>query len=250
MEELIKAIYDLGQPTLEDHILFAVNVISVIISTLALIAAIRIPKQIGKSQNDIALFEKRYQLYKSLCPLINFADDLSKIKDKNLIDLNTQTRARHYLLLYVLSEDQNFNEENNLSSTFKFLRDDNHELWGYEIIPSKEMDMEVYKLHLRRHIDTNKKTIELTSFLFPKDIEKLLQKLVLSYATFMNFIYRYSKLDHSIPSKIPKDAELQNLMYQNCDMEKSKRDFLSVIKELSDKNTLEKIKNNLRLKEL
>ena len=35
-----------------------------------------------------------------------------------------------------------------------------------------------------------------------------------------------------------------------CDMEKSKRDFLSVIKELSDKNTLEEIKNNLRLKEL
>lgn len=61
MEELIKAIYDLGQHTLEDHILFAVNVISVIISTLALIAAIRIPKQIAKSQNDIALFEKRYQ---------------------------------------------------------------------------------------------------------------------------------------------------------------------------------------------
>ena len=58
MEELIKAIYDLGQHTLEDHILFAVNVISVIISTLALIAAIRIPKQIAKSQNDIALFEK------------------------------------------------------------------------------------------------------------------------------------------------------------------------------------------------
>ena len=63
MEDLIRAIQDLGQYAFWDYILFGANVISVIISAFALFAAIRVPKKIAENQNKIALFEKRYECF-------------------------------------------------------------------------------------------------------------------------------------------------------------------------------------------
>ena len=76
MEDLIKAIQDLGQYTYWDYILFGVNVISVIVSVIALVFAIRLPIKIAKSQNDVALFEKRCECYVAVQTLLVCAAQL------------------------------------------------------------------------------------------------------------------------------------------------------------------------------
>ena len=84
MGDLIKAINDLGQNNCWDYMQFGVNVISTITAVITLIFAIRVPVKIAKSQNDIALFEKRNKLYRTILPLVCFGKDLLEIEDQNL----------------------------------------------------------------------------------------------------------------------------------------------------------------------
>lgn len=240
MEDLIKAIRDL---------LLNTDVISVIISALALFAAIHIPKKIAKSQNDIALFEKRYQLYKSLSPLVNFGNDLLRINDEDLKKLDEKTRARHYLIGYITANGRDYNEILDIGLNIEFVYDDNENFLGYKVYHHEIKDMNVYKLKLKQHIYAHKSDIDLTSFLFNQDIEKLLRKLADSYSNFMNLVCHFSELDNNDVVESCKDEVIDDLDYQTCPMEIRKREFLNVIKEISDKNILEKIEECLRIKE-
>lgn len=247
-EELIKAIQELKQQyTYWDYIMFGADVISVIISAIALIAAINIPKKVAKSQNDIALFEKRYQLYEVINHLVKYGKTLMKIKD--LKNKNGTFRARNYLKVYILTKNQNYFENDDIGLVFKYVYDDNEELLGYELLFQSKEEMESYKLRLRQHIDIYKTTVELTSFLFAKDIEELLQKLAATYFAFMNLVYEYAKFGNNDIVKNDDDNSLQELAYITCEMEKNMVKFLNVIQEISDKNILEEIKGYLRLKE-
>lgn len=93
MEDLIKAIQDLGQYTYWDYILFGVNVISVIVSVIALVFAIRLPIKIAKSQNDVALFEKRCECYVAVQTLLVCAKQLEGAKTNK----NIQVAFRYYI---------------------------------------------------------------------------------------------------------------------------------------------------------
>lgn len=63
MEELIKAIQELGNLSWIDYVQLGLSIVTILISALALFYAIRVPKKIAKEQNNIALFEKRYEFY-------------------------------------------------------------------------------------------------------------------------------------------------------------------------------------------
>lgn len=93
MEDLIKAIQDLGQYTYWDYILFGVNVISAIVSVIALVFAIRLPIKIAKSQNDVALFEKRCECYVAVQTLLVCAKQLEGAKTNK----NIQVAFRYYI---------------------------------------------------------------------------------------------------------------------------------------------------------
>lgn len=246
MEDLIRAIEELGQYTCWDYILFVANIISVIISACALFAAIAIPKKIAKSQNDIALFEKRYQLYKSLRPLINFGNDLLRIKDEDLKKLDEKMRALNYLKVYVMAKDRDYDEIVDIGLIINPIYDDNKNLLGCDVSHYLNKDMNSYTLNLRQHIYSHQSNIELTSFLFSKDIEELLQRLADSYCNFMNSVCSHSGLD--INNKLCRDELINEIDFQTSHMEKKKREFLNVIKEISDKNILKKVEEYLRIK--
>ena len=87
MEDLIKAIQDLGQYTYWDYILFGVNVISAIVSVIALVFAIRLPIKIAKSQNDVALFEKRCECYVAVQTLLACATQMEDAVNNRAVTL-------------------------------------------------------------------------------------------------------------------------------------------------------------------
>ena len=99
MEDLIRAIQDLGQYAFWDYILFGANVISVIISAFALFAAIRVPKKIAENQNKIALFEKRYECFQFFEKCYLFGKALKNNENRNdmkkdcliLFDINVES---------------------------------------------------------------------------------------------------------------------------------------------------------------
>ena len=63
MEELIKAIQELGNLSWIDYVQLGLTIVTILISALALFYAIRVPKKIAEEQNKIALFDKRYEVF-------------------------------------------------------------------------------------------------------------------------------------------------------------------------------------------
>ena len=246
MGDLIKAINDLGQNNYWDYMQFGVNVISTITAVITLIFAIRIPVKIAKSQNDIALFEKRNKLYRTILPLVCFGKDLLEIEGQNLKKIDRKTRARHYLMMYIMANGRDFDEIINIGLNFKVLKSEN-EFLGYEISHHKIDDMYTYKLQLKQRINASKAIIEQSSFLFKKDIEDILKKMANSYYLFMILVSEYSELENN--DVYYASDEVKEFEFQNCSMERNKREFLKVIKELSNKNVLEQIEGYLRIKE-
>lgn len=249
MEELIKAIQDLGRYSCFDYIQFGVNIVSVVVSAIAVVIAIRIPKKIAKSQNDIDLFEKRYKLYKTVRPLIDFGNKLCDISDNNLIKVNSQTRARHYLMGYIMAKDRDFNERKDIGLNFEFITNGNNEILEYKVsLPTGDNNnMHQYIINFRQHIDSTKSIIELTSFLFSKDIEEELKKLVSVYSVFMYLVCADAELENANISNSHEEEKFKKLDYQTCPMEQSKEEFMRVVKEISEKGILDEIEQYLRI---
>lgn len=65
MEELIIAIQELGQQTWMDYANVGATIVGILVSTIAVIVAVSVPKRIAREQNKIALFKQRYDLYVS-----------------------------------------------------------------------------------------------------------------------------------------------------------------------------------------
>ncbi len=80
MEELIKAIQELGNLSWIDYVQLGLTIITIIISALALFYAIKVPKKIAEEQNRIALFEKRYEAFQFFERCFTFYKALQKSK--------------------------------------------------------------------------------------------------------------------------------------------------------------------------
>ena len=78
MEELIKAIKELGNLSWIDYVQLGLTIVTIIISALALFYAIRVPKKIAEEQNRIALFEKRYEAFQFFERCFTFYKALQK----------------------------------------------------------------------------------------------------------------------------------------------------------------------------
>lgn len=226
--------------------------VGVVVSGIAIYFAKEVPKKIAKSQNDIALFEKRYQLYKSLLSLLDFANTVSEISEKKLNNDNARERARLYLLKYLEAKSFNFDEIIDIGLNFKCKDRDEYKSLKYEVHPCESMD--VYKLKLRQHIYADKSTIELTSFLFDMETEKILQKFASAYSVFMNLVCSSSGLEDiniSNTSKSKEEIILEEMLLANevlIELDDAKNEFLNIIKELSHKKILEEIKSYLRIR--
>ncbi len=79
--ELINSITCLGQPNWLDYIQVTASIISIIISALAVVMAVRIPKKIADKQDKIALFNKRFDSFSSFQKCQAFADLLKTMED-------------------------------------------------------------------------------------------------------------------------------------------------------------------------
>ncbi|MBS6174109.1 MAG: hypothetical protein KH760_06500 [Clostridiales bacterium] len=93
MEELIVAVQSLGQKGCFDYIQLGTTIMSVLISVIAIIFAIRVPKQIADRQDRISLFEKRYDCYTTIQKFLVVAKQIENEKTKKAI----QVAFRMYL---------------------------------------------------------------------------------------------------------------------------------------------------------
>ena len=78
MEELIKAIQELGNLSWIDYVQLGLTIVTILISALALFYAIRVPKKIAEEQNKIALFDKRYEVFQLFERCVSFNKALQK----------------------------------------------------------------------------------------------------------------------------------------------------------------------------
>lgn len=95
MEELVKAIQALGNPSQIDYIQLVLTIVSIIISATALFVAIFIPKKIAEEQNKIALFEKRYAFY------ITFTKSTAFVKVLERLNIQTKEEVLQYFIKFV-----------------------------------------------------------------------------------------------------------------------------------------------------
>lgn len=224
----------------------------VVVSGIAIYFAKEVSIRIAESENNIATFEKRYQLYKSLLPLVEFGNKLSEISEKELKNMDAKTRARLYLLKYLEAISFNSDEIIDIALNFKCKDRDEYKSLECEAHPRKSMN--VYKLKLRQLINSDKSTIELTSFLFEKETEKILQNLAFAYSNYMNLVCSSSGLEDiniSNTSKSKDEIILEENILANearIALDKAKNEFLNIIKELSNNNILEEIKGYLRIR--
>lgn len=112
MEELIKAIEELGNLSWIDYAQLGLTIVTIIISALALFYAIKVPKRIAEDQNRIALFEKRYEEVKRI-GLIFTEFDRIKGKTESILFKETSRKDTLRILndckksLAVISENIN-----------------------------------------------------------------------------------------------------------------------------------------------
>lgn len=85
MNEIVEAINKLGETSWMDYVQLGATVVGIIISALAVIYAVKVPKKIAEEQNRIALFEKRYSLYVDFTKVLAVVKifETNEIKTKN-----------------------------------------------------------------------------------------------------------------------------------------------------------------------
>lgn len=77
--KLTNAITCLGQPNWLDYLQAVASILSIMISAIAVVMAVRIPKKIAKKQDKIALFNKRFDSFNSLQKCLAFSDLIKTI---------------------------------------------------------------------------------------------------------------------------------------------------------------------------
>lgn len=80
-KDLIDAISSLGDPNWLDYVQMITTCISIIISAIAVVMAVKVPKRIAEEQKKIDLFDKRFDAYSSFQKYEAFAIMLEGTND-------------------------------------------------------------------------------------------------------------------------------------------------------------------------
>lgn len=80
---LINAVTALYYPDCLDYMQLVASVVSIIISAIAVIMAVRVPRKIADKQDRIALFDKRFASYEVFLTYEAFAWEIEKIEGVN-----------------------------------------------------------------------------------------------------------------------------------------------------------------------
>jgi len=81
IESLLKTIESLGQANWLDYLQVIASIVSIIISALTVVMAVKIPKKIAAKQDKIALFNKRFSSYSILQKYVLFASVIGKFQN-------------------------------------------------------------------------------------------------------------------------------------------------------------------------
>ena len=96
------AILSLGEPNIYDYLQIITSFISVIISTIAVIIAVKIPRKIAEKQDKIALFDKRFASYEVFLTFEAFAYQIDKLSD-------IKNYKKQFMIIFYNNLDAEFN---------------------------------------------------------------------------------------------------------------------------------------------
>lgn len=218
-------------------------------SLIAIIVAIKVPEKIAKSQNDISLFEKRWELREIVSELKDFGNALSKIKKSDIDELSIITKSRHYLIVFMYSGDRDEEIQKKIGLNIKNIYDEHKQLIGYQIIDCKDSDLDEYERNFITYIGRQKRIIKQYSLLLDRDSEYILTRIADVYYKLMIEILMGSDLKNNDISSFKSNPEFEKYFFDSDSTEKVKNEFLNRIKEMEDKLVFEKIEKYLRIKE-
>lgn len=239
-------------PTLEDNwtaVSAMAECISVCTSFLAIYFAIEVPKDIAKSQNNIALFEKRWELREIVYELKDFGNALLEIKKSSIDGLSIITRSRHYLIVFMYSGDRDEEIQTKIGLNIKNIYDESKQLIGYQIVNCKDNDLDEYERYFKKYIGRQKRIVKQYSLLLDRDSEKILTRLVDVYYKLMKEILKGSDVKNNNISSFKTNPEFEKYFIDADSTEKLKNEFLNRVKEIEENHVFEKIEEYLRIKE-
>ena len=217
-------------------------------SLIAIIVAIQVPEKIAKSQNDIALFEKRWELREIVSEVIDFGDRLLTIEKSSIAGLSIITRSRHYLIAFMYCGNRDEEIQRTIGLNMKIIYE-NKRLIGYQIIDCSDSDLYRYERNFKNYIGWQKRIIKQNSLLFDQENEEILNRLGDVYQKLMMEILSGCDLKNNEISSFKSNHEFEEHFFEADGTEKVKKDFLHIIQEMKEKCILEKIEEYLRIKE-
>ena len=132
--KLTNAISCLGQPNWLDYLQVIASIVSIIISALAVIMAVSVPKKISNRQDQISLFDKRFAAYDIFLRYEAFAtglvgfDDIKKYRES-------------YMNMFFLDESSEFEAEKAIYKLVQISTPLQHMPFLFENITDSEMDI-------------------------------------------------------------------------------------------------------------
>ena len=242
-EDIVAAIEAHAFPTYFDWIILASSLFAMVLTFIIY----KRQTDIMEQQNRIALFEKRYQCYKAIQPLINVGIKYNKYTSEKYNKFSPHTNARLYLFNYLEEINMLYNYELNYQLQLTFIRDENKNFIDHDIVNMKSSDIEYVTPLIYAQIKDVTQKIEELSFLFPEHIS----------IYFINF----SELYNSLFNRIVNNAELgtlkdtgslcsengNRLLYEDSGLEKRKTQFCEYINKIKEDKILEEMKKQLQL---
>lgn len=217
-------------------------------SLIAIIVAIQIPEKIAKSQNDIALFEKHWELREIVSEVMDFGDRLLTIEKSSIAGLSIITRSRRYLIAFMYYSDRDKEIQRTIGLNMKTIFENNH-LIGYQIVDCSDSELYRYERNFVNYIGRQKRIIKQYSLLLDRETEEILNRLGDVYQKLMMEILSGCDLKNNEISSFKSNPEAEKYFFEADGTEKVKKDFLHIIQEMKEKHILEKIEEYLRIKE-
>lgn len=97
---MINAINQHAKPRKYDWIALVVSCLGILVSAIAIIVAVNVPRQIAEQQNKIALFEKRFNVYNELKAIDDFLNDYYKTQELTNDSLDELSKKEQEIISY------------------------------------------------------------------------------------------------------------------------------------------------------
>lgn len=132
--KLTNAITRLGQPDWLDYLQVIASIISIIISAIAVVMAVRVPKQISNRQDQISLFDKRFAAYDVFLRYEAFATGIVEIDD-------IKKYREGFMDMFFLDESSEFEAEKAVYKLVQISTPLQHMPFLFDNITDLEMDV-------------------------------------------------------------------------------------------------------------